>query len=81
MFFDLGCVAKQLKWRALRCVSGLVRTRKPDNDADLDWALPIAAWATSDQLGSSVHLLWLTQEYRGTNSQYDEIISRFTAAT
>ena len=60
--FDLGHVAKQLEWRALQCMSGLVHTGKSDNDTDLDWALPIVAQATSDQLESSVHLLWLAQE-------------------
>ena len=62
VLFDLGCVAKQLEWRALRCISGLVRTGKSDDDADLDWILPIAARATSAELESSVHLLWLAQE-------------------
>ena len=62
MLLDLGRVAKQLEWRVLRCISGLVRTGKSDDDADLDWALLIAARATSDQLESSVHLLWLAQE-------------------
>ena len=55
LLFDLGRVAKQLKWRALRCISGLVCTGKSDDDNDLDWILPIAARATSDQLESSVH--------------------------
>ena len=57
LFFDLGRVAKQLEWRALRCISGLVRTGKSDDDKDLDWILPIAARATSAELESSVHLL------------------------
>ena len=35
---------------------------------DPDWALPIAARATSDQLESSVHLLWLTQETSEKNT-------------
>ena len=64
MLFDLGRVAKQLEWRALRCISGLVRTRKSDDDADIDRVLLIAALATSAELEfeSSVHLLWLAQE-------------------
>ena len=57
LLFDLGCVEKQLKWRALRCISGLVRTGKSDDDADIDRVLPIAARATSAELESSVHLL------------------------
>ena len=44
------------------CISGLVRTGKSNDDADLAWALLIAARATSDQLESSVHLLGLAQE-------------------
>ena len=35
---------------------------KSDEDADLDWALLIAAQATSAELESSVHLLWPAQE-------------------
>ena len=65
LLFDLGRVAKQPEWRALRCISGMVRTGKSDDDADLDWTLPIAARATSGQLESSVHLLWLAQETAG----------------
>ena len=57
LLFDLGRVAKQLEWRALRCISGLVRTGKSDDDKDLDWILRIAARATSAELESSVHLL------------------------
>ena len=56
LFFDLGCVEKQLEWRALRCISGLVHTGKSDDDKDLDWILLIAARATSAELESSVHL-------------------------
>ena len=48
---------KELEWRALRCISGLVRTGKSDDDKDLDWILLIAARATSAELESSVHLL------------------------
>ena len=36
-----------------------LRTGKSDDDADLDWILPIAARATSAELESSAHLLWL----------------------
>ena len=57
LFFDLGRVEKQLEWRDLRCISGLVRTGKSDDDKDLDWILLIAARATSAELESSVHLL------------------------
>ena len=62
LFFDLGRVEKQLEWRALRCISGLVRTGKSDDDAGIDRVLLIAALATSAELESSVHLLWLAQE-------------------
>ena len=48
LFFDLGRVEKQLEWRALRCISGLVRTGKSDDDAGIDRVLLIVA------LGSSV---------------------------
>ena len=53
LLFDLGRVAKQLEWRALRCISGLVRTGKSDDDTDLDWILRIAARATSAELESA----------------------------
>ena len=53
LFFDLGRVERQLEWRALRCISGLVRTGKSDDDKDLDWILLIAARATSSELESS----------------------------
>ena len=46
----------------LRCISGLVRTSKFDDDTGIDRVLPIAAQTTSDQLELSVHLLWLAQE-------------------
>ena len=62
LFFDLGRVEKQLEWRALRCISGLVRTGKSGDDADIDPVLLIAALATGGELESSVHLLWLAQE-------------------
>ena len=41
---------------------------KSDNDKDLDWILPIAAWATSAELELSVHLLCLTQETSEKNA-------------
>ena len=66
LLFDLGRVEIQLELRALRCVSGLIRTGKSDDDADLDWILPIAARATSAELESSVHLLWPAQEMSET---------------
>ena len=65
LFFDLGRVEKQLEWRALRCISGLVRTEKSDDDADIDRVLLIAALATGDELESSVYSLWLAQETSG----------------
>ena len=68
LFFDLGRVEKQLEWRALRCISGLVRTGKSDDDADIDRVLLIAALATGDELESSVHLLWLAQETSEKNT-------------
>ena len=68
LFFDLGRVEKQLEWRALRRISGLVRTGKSDDDADIDRVLLIAALATSDKLESSVHLLWLAQETSEKNT-------------
>ena len=39
-------------------MSGLVRTGKSDDDADIDRFLLIAALATSTELESSAHLLW-----------------------
>ena len=68
MFFDLGRVENNSNAGHLRCISGLVRTGKSDDDKDLDWILLIAARATSDQLESSVHLLWLTQETSEKNT-------------
>ena len=62
LFFDLGRVENNSNAGHLRCISGLVRTGKSDDDKDLDWILRIAARATSAELESSVHLLWLTQE-------------------
>ena len=62
LFFDLGRVENNSNGGHLRCISGLARTGKSDDDADIDRVLPIAARATSDQLESSVHLLWLAQE-------------------
>ena len=62
LFFDLGCVKNNSNAGHLRCISGLVRTGKSDNDKDPDWILLITVWATSDQLELSVHLLCLTQE-------------------
>jgi hypothetical protein len=58
---------KQLDAGHLRCISGLVRTGKSDDDADLDWALRIAARATSAELESRVHLLELVQEMSEKN--------------
>ena len=55
--FDLGRVENNSNAGHLRCISGLVRTGKSKDDADLDWALLIAARATSAELESSVHLL------------------------
>ena len=68
LFFDLGNVEKQLEWRALRCISGLVRTGKSDDDAGIDRVLLIAALATGDELESSAHLLWLAQETSEKNT-------------
>ena len=62
LFFDLGRVENNSNAGHLRCISGLVRTGKSDDDKDLDWILLIAARATSAELESSVHLLWLAQE-------------------
>ena len=59
---------KQLEWRALRCLSGLVRTRKSDDDTDIDQVLLIVALATGDELELSVHLLWLMQEMSEKNT-------------
>ena len=52
----------------LRCLSGLVGTGGSDDDTNLDRILLIAALATSDELESSVHLLWLAPETLGKNS-------------
>ena len=57
LFFDLGRVENNSNAGHLRCISGLVRTRKSDDDKDLDWILLIMVRATSDQLELSVHLL------------------------
>ena len=54
--------------RALQCISGLVHTRKSDDDASIDWVLLIAALATGDELELSVHLLWLAQETSEKNT-------------
>ena len=62
LLFDLGCVKNSLNAGHLRCISGLVRTSKSDNDTDIDQVLPITVRATSGQLELGVHLLWLMQE-------------------
>ena len=69
LLFDLGRVENNSNGGHLRCISGLARTGKSDDDADIDRVLPIAARATSDQLESSVHLLWLTQETPASPAQ------------
>ena len=62
LFFDLGHVEKQLKWRALRCISGLVCTVRSHDDTSIDRVLLIAVLATSGELELSAQLLRLTQE-------------------
>ena len=57
LFLDLGRVENNSNAGHLRCISGLVRTGKSDDDKDLDWILLITARATSAELESSVHLL------------------------
>ena len=68
LFFDLGCVKSSLNTGHLRCLSGLVCTSESDNGAGLGCSLPTMAQATSDQLGLSVHLLWLMQEMSKKNT-------------
>ena len=68
MFFDLGRVENNSNAGHLRCISGLVRTGKSDDDKDLDWILLIAARATSAELELSVHLLCLAQETSEKNT-------------
>ena len=68
LFFGLGCVENNSNAGHLRCISGLVRTGKSDDDKDLDWILLIAARATSAELELSVHLLCLAQETSEKNT-------------
>ena len=65
LFFDLGCVEKNSNGGHLRCLSGLVRTSGSHNDTGIDRVLLITALLTSDELESSVYLLWLAQETSG----------------
>jgi hypothetical protein len=66
--FDLGRVENDSNAGHLRCISGLVRTGKSDDDADIDRVLPIAARATSAELALGAQLLWLAQEMSEKNT-------------
>ena len=68
LFFDLGCIENNLNAGHLQCISGLVHTRKSDDDKDLDWILLITVQATSTELESSMHLLCLAQEMSEKNT-------------